>query len=177
MELVDLASNACPGLDIPEGVYALTATSESYVTGAVFDLVCIPGNRPETVVQLRCDASGIWLGHWPDCSISEGKAKWWMLLIGLVSVVLLVPCIVPRLYFTFIDTSPRQKDTLIKRNHRNKISGTGRMRDIELQTFSCEASQGSAAIRHAPYKYPISVPQKKQKEYMVTSEQQALEES
>ncbi|GFR57524.1 hypothetical protein ElyMa_001746100 [Elysia marginata] len=133
--LIVLVSADCSSPEIPNDVYALTTASSGYITGAEFDIVCAPGYGTDTLFHLRCGADGKWLGTWPDCSKKENKAKWWMFLLGMVAVVVLVPCILPRLYFSFIDSSSPRKDWSRRKKTTSVNHGSDRIR---MQTVSSQ---------------------------------------
>ncbi|RUS89111.1 hypothetical protein EGW08_003119 [Elysia chlorotica] len=152
-----LVAAACLGLKIPSDVHLLTPLRSFYQTGATFDIVCVPGYGNDTIVQLRCDISGEWHGHWPDCSKKEEKARWWMFLLGMVALVVLVPCILPRLYFTYIDTSSPRKDWLINKRRKSskKMSDTIRMPNISSQPAHRSTATES---RNPQGMYPMPLP-------------------
>ncbi|KAK3756988.1 hypothetical protein RRG08_063180 [Elysia crispata] len=175
LSILPLVSAGCPTPEIPNDVYSFTQIKSSYATGAVFDIVCVPGYGTDTVVQLKCDSSGEWHGHWPDCSKSENKAKWWMLLLGMVGVVVLIPCILPRLYFTFIDSSSPRKDFLI--NKRRK-SANKRSDRIRMQSFSSQpAKMPTTTQSHNPESiYPKPLPSiRRQRDHAISNDGQVAE--
>ncbi|KAK7477638.1 hypothetical protein BaRGS_00031116, partial [Batillaria attramentaria] len=80
----------------PDYAYTLSEDMTSYPTNYVYEIVCIPGYTITGSEELLCEAGGQWNDTTPECSPSEGKYPWYVLLLGLVGAMLLVVCISPR---------------------------------------------------------------------------------
>ncbi|KAK3096964.1 hypothetical protein FSP39_005173 [Pinctada imbricata] len=54
-------------------------------------------NKPTKTIYKGARGNPMW--RWDQVPGEKGKYSWWMLLIGVVGVIILVPCILPRLIF------------------------------------------------------------------------------
>ncbi|XP_005098658.1 uncharacterized protein LOC101857338 [Aplysia californica] len=131
--------------DVPSEIYPLSSIRTSYSEGAIFEVVCIPQYLPDSVFNLECDVSGNWQGTFPNCESDYNGARWWILLIILVTIIVLVPCILPRVYFHFFDEQQVERLELLHRQRQ----------EVELKSFRRgEADSNQRKIDSFDFSFP-----------------------
>ncbi|XP_063402260.1 uncharacterized protein LOC134686524 [Mytilus trossulus] len=80
----------------PEHAYTLTVSQVSYTSGEIYEFLCIPGYKLDGSGNLTCSGTS-WTPGLPSC-ISAEILKWWVYLVCVVVAIILVPCILPRIY-------------------------------------------------------------------------------
>ncbi|CAH1799434.1 unnamed protein product [Owenia fusiformis] len=104
-ELVNSSTCTRPVLGL--NMYSLSINKTTYAQDEMYDVVCSPGYGLDAGLSITgayeatmtCTAAGTWDIGVPECFKSEGSYPWYVLFIGVLCGLLVIVCILPRIWY------------------------------------------------------------------------------
>ncbi|XP_062588696.1 complement component receptor 1-like protein [Saccostrea cucullata] len=129
LNLIHYIYGTCTKPVLPANAYALTEDKTSYAVGEKYTIVCLPSYTLNGESDLICQIGGTWSSAPPTCvSDSIVDVPWWVLLLGVVGGLILIPCCLPRIIFCFMNKKKNGEEDDEKALYRGGEKGGGMWR-------------------------------------------------
>nr|XP_022289811.1 uncharacterized protein LOC111101572 [Crassostrea virginica] len=126
---VQLISGTCTKPTLPANAYALTEDKTAYALGEKYSIVCLPSFTLSGTSDLVCQTGGTWSNSPPTCvSNSAVDVPWYVLLLGVVAGLILIPCCFPRIIFCFMNKKKKDVEDDEKALYKGGQAGGGMWR-------------------------------------------------